>query len=66
MSGHARVKNMPDARTEWVAQFVKLRLYTGRSIELAGELLGFSRATAYRHWNYARAWLRCEIEGDTG
>ena len=26
-------------------------------------VLGFSRATAYRHWNYARAWLRCEIEG---
>jgi RNA polymerase sigma factor (TIGR02999 family) len=49
-----------------VAQLVKLRLYTGTSIEQAGELLGFSRATAYRHWNYARAWLRCEIEGDAG
>jgi RNA polymerase sigma factor (TIGR02999 family) len=44
------------------AQLVKLRLYTGLSIEQAGELLGFSRATAYRHWDYARAWLRCEIE----
>jgi len=27
------------------------------------DVLGFSRATAYRHWNCARAWLRCEIEG---
>jgi len=46
------------------AQLVKLRVFTGLSIEQAADLLGFSRATAYRHWNYARAWLRCEIEGD--
>jgi RNA polymerase sigma factor (TIGR02999 family) len=44
------------------AQLVNLRLYTGLSIEQAGELLSFSRSTAYRQWNYARAWLRCEIE----
>lgn len=46
------------------AQLVKLRVFTGLSIEQAAELLGFSRATAYRHWNYARAWLRCEVEGE--
>jgi RNA polymerase sigma factor (TIGR02999 family) len=45
------------------AQLVKLRMFTGLSIEQVAEVLGFSRATAYRHWNYARAWLRCEIEG---
>jgi RNA polymerase sigma factor (TIGR02999 family) len=45
------------------AQLVKLHVFTGLSIEQVGELLGYSRATAYRHWNYARAWLRCEIEG---
>jgi RNA polymerase sigma factor (TIGR02999 family) len=45
------------------AQVVKLRYFTGLSIEQAGEILGFSRATAYRHWNYARAWLRCEMQG---
>jgi RNA polymerase sigma factor (TIGR02999 family) len=44
------------------ANLVKLRVFTGLSIEQAAEVLGFSRATAYRHWNYARAWLRCEIE----
>lgn len=44
------------------AKLVKLRVFTGLSIEQAAEVLGFSRATAYRHWNYARAWLRCEIE----
>lgn len=47
------------------AQLVKLRVFTGLSIEQAGESLGYSRATAYRHWNYARAWLRCEIEGES-
>jgi RNA polymerase sigma factor (TIGR02999 family) len=45
------------------AELVKLRVFTGLSIEQAGEVLGFSRATTYRQWKYARAWLRCEIEG---
>ena len=45
------------------AELVKLRVFTGLSIEQAGEVLSFSRATAYRQWKYARAWLRCEIEG---
>ena len=44
------------------AELVKLRFFAGLSIEQAGEILGFPRATAYRHWNYARAWLRCEIQ----
>jgi RNA polymerase sigma factor (TIGR02999 family) len=43
------------------AHVVKLRVFTGLSIEQTGEVLGFSRATAYRHWNYARAWLHCEL-----
>jgi RNA polymerase sigma factor (sigma-70 family) len=46
-------------------QLVKLRFFGGLSVEQAGELLGLSRATAYRQWNYARAWLRCEIEEDS-
>ena len=25
--------------------------------------LGLSRATAYRHWTYARAWLRDAVSG---
>jgi RNA polymerase sigma factor (TIGR02999 family) len=47
-------------------QLVKLRFFGGLSIEQAGELLGFSRAAAYRQWNYARAWLRCRIEQGQG
>jgi spore cortex formation protein SpoVR/YcgB (stage V sporulation) len=30
-------------------------------VEEAGRLLGMSRATAYRHWSYGRAWLKTEI-----
>jgi RNA polymerase sigma factor (TIGR02999 family) len=45
------------------AQLVKLRIFTGLSMEEVAEVLGFSRATTYRHWSYARAWLRCELTG---
>jgi RNA polymerase sigma factor (TIGR02999 family) len=44
------------------SELVKLRFFTGLSIEQAGEMLGWSRATAYRNWDFARAWLRCAIE----
>jgi RNA polymerase sigma factor (TIGR02999 family) len=45
------------------AKLVNLRFFTGLSIEQAAEALGCSRATAYRHWSYARAWLRCDLNG---
>ena len=48
------------------AQLVKLRYFVGLSVEEAAESLGISRATAYRHWTYARAWLRCEVQGSDG
>jgi RNA polymerase sigma factor (TIGR02999 family) len=43
------------------AQIVKLRLFAGLSVEEAADALGLARATAYRHWTFARAWLRCEL-----
>ena len=46
------------------AQVVQLHFFAGLSIEEAAEALGVSRATAYRQWSYARAWLRCAISGD--
>lgn len=39
------------------AKLVTLRFFGGLSIEQACDLLGISRATASRHWTYARAWL---------
>ena len=44
------------------AEIVKLRYFVGFSVEEAAEVLGMSRATAYRHWTYARAWLQCELK----
>ena len=43
------------------AESVKLRYFAGLTVEQAAELLGISRATANRHWTYARAWLFDEI-----
>jgi RNA polymerase sigma factor (TIGR02999 family) len=43
------------------ARVVELRHFAGLSIEDAAATLGLSRATAYRHWTYARAWLRDAI-----
>ena len=45
------------------AQIVKLRFFAGRTVEEAGKAIGISTATAYRHWNYARAWLHAELLG---
>jgi RNA polymerase sigma factor (TIGR02999 family) len=39
------------------AQVVKLKFFAGRTLEETAEILGVSRATAQRHWAYARAWL---------
>ena len=36
---------------------MKLRLFGGLSVAEAGELLGMSRATAYRNWEYVRSWF---------
>ena len=48
------------------SDLVKLRVFSGLSIEDAAQSLGISRATAYREWTYARAWLRAELRGPEG
>ena len=39
------------------AELAKLRICIGMSIEEAAEILAVSRATGFRQWTYARAWL---------
>ncbi len=39
------------------ARLVKLRFFAGCSLEETADFLGISRASAQRHWAYARAWL---------
>jgi RNA polymerase sigma factor (TIGR02999 family) len=46
------------------AELAKLHLFAGLTVEQAGEALGISRATAFRHWTYARAWLHAELCAD--
>jgi RNA polymerase sigma factor (TIGR02999 family) len=46
------------------AQLVKLRLFAGFSVGQAAEVLGISRAGAYQHWTYARAWLSARLRGE--
>jgi RNA polymerase sigma factor (TIGR02999 family) len=45
------------------ARIVELRYFAGLTVEEAGRAIGVSTATAYRHWNYARAWLHSELCG---
>jgi RNA polymerase sigma factor (TIGR02999 family) len=42
-------------------QLVKLRYFAGLTVEQAAKVLGIATSTAYRHWNYARAWLHSEL-----
>lgn len=43
------------------ARIFKLRYFAGLSVEQAAEALEMSRASAYRHWTFARAWLQAQI-----
>jgi RNA polymerase sigma factor (TIGR02999 family) len=40
------------------AEVARLHVFGGYSLKEVGSLLGVSRATAYRDWAFARAWLR--------
>jgi RNA polymerase sigma factor (TIGR02999 family) len=54
------------AADEAAARLVKLRYFAGCSIEDAAEVLGISRASAFRLWSYARAWLHCALKDADG
>jgi RNA polymerase sigma factor (TIGR02999 family) len=43
------------------AAVAKLRLFAGLSVEEAAQALSTSRASAYRQWTYARAWLHAQL-----
>jgi RNA polymerase sigma factor (TIGR02999 family) len=45
------------------AELVKLRYFTGLSVQEAADVLDISRATADRYWAYAKVWLYCAISG---
>jgi RNA polymerase sigma factor (TIGR02999 family) len=43
------------------ARLVEHCLFAGLSVDDAAQALGWSRATAYRHWAYARAFLTSQL-----
>lgn len=48
------------------AKVVELRYFAGLSVDEAAEAAGISRANAYRHWAFARAWLLHAMRGEAG
>jgi RNA polymerase sigma factor (TIGR02999 family) len=50
------------ARDKPKADLVKLRYFSGMTIEEAARVLNISEPTAKRWWAYARAWLFAEIQ----
>jgi RNA polymerase sigma factor (TIGR02999 family) len=44
------------------AMVVQLRFFAGMNHEEVADALGISTVTARRHWRYARAWLRREMQ----
>lgn len=46
------------------AELVKLRYFAGLTLPQAAAVLGLADRTAGRHWAFARAWLRREVEGN--
>jgi len=48
------------------AELIQLRYFAGLTLEQAADALGISRATAARHWTFARAWLYDRIRRQSG
>jgi RNA polymerase sigma factor (TIGR02999 family) len=45
-----------------IARLVEMRFFAGLTLTEAARCLGISERTAHRHWAYARAWLRRELD----
>jgi RNA polymerase sigma factor (TIGR02999 family) len=50
------------AREPVIARLVELRFFAGLTLPQAAQCLDLSERTAYRHWSYARAWLRRQLD----
>jgi DNA-directed RNA polymerase specialized sigma24 family protein len=61
---HRLAKRKLAARKHARSGALKLRYFAGLSVEEAGNALELSRANAYRHWKFARAWLQCELSDE--
>jgi len=46
------------------AKVVELRYFGGYTFDEIAEMLGIAKPTAERDWQFARKWLKCEIDSD--
>lgn len=65
MAVHAALDGLA-ADDNLAAELVKLHYFSGFSLEETAQLMNVSRATAYRLWTYARAWLRASLLDEIG
>ena len=54
-----------EAEDPQLAEIVRLRYYTGLSVEETASVLGVSISTLTREWRYARAWLALRLGDGT-
>ena len=47
------------------AELVHLRFYAGLSVDETAEVMGISKRSVIRHWNFARAWLHKEMKKES-
>ena len=70
-SSHEQLVQLDDALSKLAnvrsqaAELVKLRIFSGLSVEEAAPILGISPRTARRLWVYGQAWLRREMKSGT-
>lgn len=48
-----------------IAKLVQLRFFSGLSMEETADILNISIRTAHRHWLYAKAFLRLELDASS-
>ena len=46
-----------------LADVVQFRFFAGLSVEQTAEVMGVAPRTVKRDWNFARAWLKQEMDG---
>ena len=49
---------------ETAARLVELRFFAGMTVDESARILGMSTRSAYYVWDYARSWLRIELQLD--
>jgi RNA polymerase sigma factor (TIGR02999 family) len=53
-----------ERENQQAAELVKLRIFTGLTVDEAADSLGISRRTGFRLWTYARAFLQADLADD--